>query len=305
MSDQGHPQSDEAFKRFGIEPLFRWLVVAALTGDVMYYGQVADRLEREAGFAHIPVSRRMGVLAGLLQTRLIEADSSAPLLNLLLVSSDTKLPGNKAGEIMARRERKPRLAEPGFVDRHQEEWRGLVARYTAEVRRYSAEDWAALHVKAEWWDDLSASEIRADVDARFAIRSDDGAIGGAAGGEGPYHAALRAWLIEDPTRLSRRFRGASGETEVPLLSGDRVDAVYRHPEVTVVVEAKSRISDEADHLRGVYQCVKYRAVLAAMELHLGPPIEAWLVTENPLSPTVRTLVDQHGIRHVQAPMDRT
>ena len=54
-------------------------------------------------------------------------------------------------------------------------------------------------------------------------------------------------------------------TEHELLSGDRVDVVCFTESELVAVEVKSRDSNWQDLRRGVYQCVKYRAVLCAQE----------------------------------------
>lgn len=52
--------------------------------------------------------------------------------------------------------------------------------------------------------------------------------------------------------------------EYTLLSGDRLDVYFQLKDGTqVAVEVKSDISDDADILRGIYQCVKYDAVLKA------------------------------------------
>ena len=43
------------------------------------------------------------------------------------------------------------------------------------------------------------------------------------------------------------------------------------PKDWIAVEVKSRISNDADITRGIFQCVKYKVVLEAMQLSLGLP----------------------------------
>ena len=54
-----------------------------------------------------------------------------------------------------------------------------------------------------------------------------------------------------------------GEQEKSLPSGDSVDVFFVHASVRTAVEVKSRISPREDIVRGLFQCVKYRAVLRA------------------------------------------
>ena len=99
--------------------------------------------------------------------------------------------------------------------------------------------------------------------------------------------------------------GASTETEVDLDSGDRVDVVYKLANRITVLEVKSRISNEIDLMRGVFQCVKYRAVRQAMDVRDDAVVEAYLITETPLSGEISALVKRHNIRHFQAPQKRS
>ena len=64
-----------------------------------------------------------------------------------------------------------------------------------------------------------------------------------------------------------------------LLSGDRVDVVSIMEDRTVAIEVKSKDSDWFDLRRGVYQCVKYRAVMKAQDIRRNANVESWLVTE--------------------------
>ena len=89
---------------------------------------------------------------------------------------------------------------------------------------------------------------------------------------------------------------AKGVTELPLPSGDCMDVSFETPAEWVAAEVKSRISSEADVLRGLFQCVKYRAVMEAVQVAAGRPraARAVLVLEVPL-PT-----NLHAIRNALA-----
>lgn len=102
------------------------------------------------------------------------------------------------------------------------------------------------------------------------------------GGEGDRHRALRLWVLGNPRILMPLLADAEAETEYLLPSADRVDVLYRGAATVVALEVKSLDSNEADLSRGIFQCVKYRAVLAAMRINLNRKVSAYLVTERPL-----------------------
>lgn len=128
-----------------------------------------------------------------------------------------------------------------------------------------------------------------------------GGFGG--GGESPFHKALRLWVEANPELVLQSYATAETDTEVPLLSGDRVDNVFDRKDRIAVIEVKSWISNDDDILRGIFQCIKYRAVMEAMTHKRAVPIDAVLVTQRPISSTHRELIRLHNIIHFKAPED--
>lgn len=83
------------------------------------------------------------------------------------------------------------------------------------------------------------------------------------GSEGKKHKALKEYIYNHPERLGIK-NVMQKEMEHFLLSGDRLDVYFLLKDGTqIAVEVKSSISDNADILRGVYQCVKYDSILNA------------------------------------------
>lgn len=134
------------------------------------------------------------------------------------------------------------------------------------------------------------------------IHIDDGGTpaGYSAVAESDEHRTLRLWARDNAKQFTGKM-GPSGETEWRLPSGDRVDAMHETVDGLWLIEAKSRRSGEDDMERGVYQCIKYRAVAEAVRTDSphAPPVHAVLLTENDLSHHVRDLADRHDIRHVR------
>jgi hypothetical protein len=80
-------------------------------------------------------------------------------------------------------------------------------------------------------------------------------------GEGEEHKRLKLFLSENPKKIGVQSKG-NGDTEVLLLSGDRLDVSFRSSEHWIAVEVKGQNSPEADLIRGVFQCAKYKAIMA-------------------------------------------
>ena len=81
--------------------------------------------------------------------------------------------------------------------------------------------------------------------------------------EGKKHKALKEYIYNHPEVIGLK-NVSLRSMEYTLLSGDRLDVYFQLKDGTqVAVEIKSEISDNADILRGIYQCVKYEAVLKA------------------------------------------
>jgi hypothetical protein len=118
-----------------------------------------------------------------------------------------------------------------------------------------------------------------------------------AGGESPEHIALKAYVREHPECV-----GASPEwgcdLEYALPSGDEIDVFFRSAQEWLAVEVKASTSDRLprDYERGLYQTIKYQAVLAAMaraEPHRAPAkIRSVLVLQSQLP------ADYHALRAV-------
>lgn len=107
-----------------------------------------------------------------------------------------------------------------------------------------------------------------------------------------------------PERIAKGLRDVEAETEVELLSADRVDVVYRSPREVVTIEVKSRDSNWPDLRRGVYQCVKYRAVMEAQEEGSGRAVRSLLVTESPLPADFKQTARRLNVTHLHVGLNR-
>ena len=83
------------------------------------------------------------------------------------------------------------------------------------------------------------------------------------GSEGsPEHIRLRDYIADHPNVIGLD-KILKGKVEYPLKSGDSIDVAFELNEQIVGVEVKSLRSGTDDLERGIFQCIKYKAVLEA------------------------------------------
>jgi len=121
------------------------------------------------------------------------------------------------------------------------------------------------------------------------------------GGESQAHKALKEYIKEHP-----KIVGATTEwqafVEYPLPSLDAIDVLFKSKDAWIAVEVKSRISDNlpADYERGLYQVVKYDALLQAMRrssnYNIPARIHCLLVLESGLPEQYRGLSKTLGVK---------
>ena len=92
---------------------------------------------------------------------------------------------------------------------------------------------------------------------------------GAGGGESEAHRRLKEFVARNPRLLGLPRTAPVGETEAPLLSGDFLDVSFERGGEWVAAEVKPRLSARRDLIRGLFQCVKYRAVMQATDAWKG------------------------------------
>ncbi len=112
----------------------------------------------------------------------------------------------------------------------------------------------------------------------------------------PEHRKLRDYIATNPS-LVNVFECNKGITEYPLKSGDKIDVLFEESKMITAVEVKSKRSGYDDIERGIYQCIKYRAVLIAENKvnKTSKPVHAILVTEDIVPDFLKKTSDLLGI----------
>lgn len=279
----------------GAQPLANWLIEAALARDTLTYGEAKARLREELGIDGEIFSTHMGRPAGQLMLDIHGADPSAPLLNVILVRQGDGMPGEGAGSFMATRFSQPILAEKGIRGKEPELWRSSFERAASEVFAYPY--WREL------FQQTYAKPFEPSAHSAYSVNalSTEIGLGFSSGGEGPKHKKLREWVLNNPDAVCGWATPCRAETEVVLKSADRVDVVYYGQKHTTAVEVKSISSNDLDLERGIFQCVKYQAVMKAMDPRRDFAVRSILVTERKLPTHLSELAKRHRVtlREVQ------
>ena len=116
-----------------------------------------------------------------------------------------------------------------------------------------------------------------------------------AGGESPAHKALKEYVRDHPSLVGVNGR-AETFTEFALPSLDAIDVMFKESDRWTGVEVKSAVSDgvAGDYERGIYQTVKYSAILNAMrrDRRYGVPqtVRVFLVLEASMPPSLKAVV---------------
>lgn len=215
------------------------------------YGDVA----RELGVHHRAVHHIAGYIGFTLATvaeRRGWTKRRPPPLHALIVNDITKLPGTGIdgflSELYQRAASKP-------------EKRAVLKAIYADASTYS-----------HWSELCTLLDIPCDDDA-LAPAVEKARRSQGRGGEGPHHLALKTYVSENPQVVGLAAGSPAGVVEWPTASGDRIDIVFERRGLRLAVEIKPHHASVGDMLRGVFQCLKYRAVLTAEAAVAGEVIE--------------------------------
>ncbi|WP_207179315.1 hypothetical protein [Methylobacterium indicum] len=214
------------------------LVRQAEANEPISYG----RLALEAGMPNPRnLNHPLGRIGGALLAIGKKWREEVPHIQSLVINSTTRVPGEGFDGFLAAR---------GYVDLALEEKRPFLKEYWSKIFAYP------------WW-----GEVLEECELERTQGGLEDVLDGAAGlgvGEGPEHARLKEFIRKNPDVVGLTNVGAPGRSEYPLPSGDSVDLMFTSKGRSHAVEVKPSNAGYADLARGLFQCVKYRAVLTAL-----------------------------------------
>jgi len=265
---KGRERSYELAKQM-IPVLISW---AQEKRSPQYYGT----LSKAIGHGTARIGRQLGVIAKIFRDLSFAANKDVPLLNALVINQDSKRPSDGLGDVV-----------DGYYD--WDEDRKIQEAKKLNAKAYAYKDWP--------WVLKALGLMAYNGSSEESIRKGKYTRGDS---EGPYHKALKEYILSHPEEFSIDNIKVK-ENEHILLSGDRLDVYFQLKDgKQIAIEVKSRISDDADILRGIYQCVKYKAVLSAeCQTHgENANVDAFLVSEKDLSEENRKTANMLSVKYV-------
>lgn len=239
------------------------------------YGDLAAAIGRpEYHRLGKPLARLQNVIDALAES----SEREIPTLNSLVRNKEKGIPSDGFSYVSKKYTQLDDAGKKVFVD-------GLNSRACA----YKHWSWVLTQLGLSSYYPFSADEIDS-------IKSLSTKYGG---GEGAEHKALKEYVYNNPGALGLVnviFR----EKEHQLPSGDKLDVYFELSDGThVAVEVKPSTSDDPDISRGIFQCVKYKAVMDALQSVESQdyPIKVVYVTARSLSNLHHRLISQLSITH--------
>jgi hypothetical protein len=262
------------------------LVRQASQSATVYYSDLAAELgmanERNLNYV-------LGYIGDAMESLSKDWKETIPPIQCLVINKRDRMPGEGIGWFITKKE--------DFRKLPRKEQRRLVKLELEKVFAYR--DWPSV-LKAFGLAPAKAdySKVAAKARSIGATRELRAASFGG-GGESPEHRKLKLFVAAHPEMVGLSAK-LIGDTEHPLLSGDVLDVFFQNGQDSVAVEVKSALSSEADLVRGMFQCVKYRAVLEAQQAAdgLAQSARAILALEAKLPPKFQALKNVLGIEVV-------
>lgn len=248
------------------------LVRQAFSRKPMYYQQLADELG-------MPNPRNLNFVLGSVGQSLMDLGQAwgeeIPPIQCLVINQSEGLPGDGFGWFMT-----------------EADWKSLSKRQKDEMTKAVMQQ---IFAYPKWPRVLKTLGLE-PTDQRFSdvVRKASGFQGG---GESNDHKALKTYVQCRPELFALRKKAGPGTVEKGLPSGDRLDVFFDDGDEWVAVEVKSALSNEVDIVRGLFQCVKYDAVLNAMLVteQRDTKVRAVLVLEGFLPPALMSMKHMLGV----------
>lgn len=120
------------------------------------------------------------------------------------------------------------------------------------------------------------------------------------GGEGEEHKRLKEYILSNPDTIGIK-NVITAKNEYFLPSGDKLDVYFELKNGNrIAVEVKPSISDDADIIRGVFQCIKYKSVMDALRQieNLNYNTTVIYLTARPISDMHQRLIATLEINHI-------
>lgn len=271
---------------------FPILVEYARSRRVITYGEWDAEIVRR-GLGTRVVAVQYGYPAGTIGDACKEyADQTGvpvPPINLMVVNQKEQLPGRGADEYI-RRFCAHFLGRD--VDPHRlsdRERRTLIGLAQKEI--FDFPSWGDVLEACGLDETANTKAPRSKLKRRCPRRS-----GWNTGPESDAHKSFKQRISDEPILVELKT-DEKGAQEHSLWSGDRVDVYFKRAAVAVEVKTAEAGFDELH--RGIFQCVKYKAVLQAQQIykHKIPTADCLLALGGTFPEELQEIADLFGVRY--------
>lgn len=210
------------------------------------YGELAKAIDYPEPYIGSVFAKRIGKTLGVMGymfNDMVIAGQQVPLIQAMVVSKSKKLPGDGIKEF---NETYPSLSD--------EKKKDFLYAELAKIFQFG-DRWNEVLRRLDIIPEETENYINGE-NKRYNPYGSEGS---------PEHRRLRDFIAINPSiiNLSKEL---TGNIEYPLKSGDKIDVVFEEEGLIIGVEVKSRRSGNDDLERGLFQCIKYSAVLKAEEI---------------------------------------
>ena len=253
-----------------IPVLVRW---AQATWDKPHY---YSDLSAAVGHKTNQTGAAIGIIQDILEELSQKTGKKIPTLNCLVQSKSTGLPSDGFDYVI-----------PNYSKLSPESQRGEVNKLNYDAHIY---DWTWV-LKALR---LKPAKIISEAEP---VQLNINCYGN--GGEGKEHKELKRYISNHPdhSRLGIK-KVIRTEIEHDLLSGDSLDVYFETKKCHYAIEVKPSTSPKEDILRGIFQCIKYKAVMDAERVKYLNNYEnkVILVMAGEITPDNKQIAADLGIR---------
>lgn len=251
------------------------LVRQAEIGQKLYYSDLAEEIG-------MPNPRNLNYVLGSIGNALIEIGNAwnekIPPIQCLVLNQNTDLPGEGIS---------------WFLDNKDEFLRSPKWKRDIIVQGILQD----IYLYPKWQEVLKYLNLN-PVDHTFDFNAGSTKkTGGFGTGESESHRFFKEWVFNNPASIGLAMKVAPVQMEYILPSLDAIDVVFHSRDTFIGVEVKSKISAEDDIIRGLFQCIKYDALIRAEQKLESKPLDCRviLVLEGPFPRTLIPMKNQLGV----------
>lgn len=218
-----------------------YLVRQAKASQTIYYSDLAKELE-------MPNPRNLNYVLGAIGNALIDLGKRTgieiPPIQCIVINKQHGLPGEGVGFF---------ISKTDFSKLNKTQKQNIVDAQLIKI--YTFQHWDCILEKFN----LKPIITNLNDELKEAKK-------GLGGGESEEHKKFKEFVSKHPIALGLHESLANGELEYSLPSADTIDVLFIDKSLKIGVEVKSSISNTADILRGLFQCVKYKHLIEAEQI---------------------------------------